>query len=84
MMCDVNTYAPEGKPMHAIVDVFASDNELWAEKFMKSWQQITNNGYAADKLEDGPQKGKIGYTRSPCKEFRFHTLNPSLPRMHLH
>ena len=61
MQCEFNTYAPEGKPMHQIVDEFASDNELWAEKFMEGWQQMIANGYAADELEDGPQNGWIGH-----------------------
>lgn len=61
MKCEVNTYAPEGRPMHEIVEEFASDNEVWAEKFLEGWQQMTSNGYASDELVDGPQNGWIGH-----------------------
>ena len=61
MQCDVNTYAPDGKPMHEIVDELASDNELWAEKFLEGWQQMTSNGYASNELVDGPQSGWVGH-----------------------
>ena len=61
MNCEVNTYAPEGKPMHEIVDQFASDNEVWSEKFLEGWQQMTSNGYAAEELVDGPQSGWVGH-----------------------
>ena len=59
MQCDVNTYAPEGRPMHEIVEELASDNELFAEKFLASWQQMTSNGNSD--LEDGPQNGWLGH-----------------------
>ena len=47
--------------MHEIVDEFASDNEVWAEKFLEGWQQMTSNGYESEDLVDGPQNGWIGY-----------------------
>ena len=61
MDCDVNTYAPEGRSMHEIVDELASDNEVFAEKFLEGWQQMTSNGYSAADLVDGPQNGWIGH-----------------------
>ena len=47
--------------MHEIVEEFASDNEVWAEKFLEGWQQMTSNGYTSEELVDGPQNGWIGY-----------------------
>ena len=47
--------------MHEIVDELASDNELWAEKFLEGWQQMTSNGYASNELVDGPQSGWVGH-----------------------
>ena len=61
MQCDVNTYAPEGRPMHEIVDELASDNEVFAEKFLASWQQMTSNGYSPADLADGPDNGWVGH-----------------------
>ena len=47
--------------MYQIVDELASDNELWAEKFLEAWQPMTTNGYTADQQMDGPQSGWIGH-----------------------
>jgi len=61
MECSLNTYAPDGKPMHQIVDELASDNEYFAEMFLEGWQMFTNNGYKSSQLRDGPQAGWLGY-----------------------
>ena len=61
MNCPVNDYAPEGKAMHEIVDELASDNEIFAEKFLEGWQQMTSNGYIEGDLVDGPDNGWIGH-----------------------
>ena len=59
MQCSPNDYAPQGKAMSDIVDAFASDNELFHEKFLEGWQQMTSNGY--DCLNEGPDNGWIGH-----------------------
>ena len=61
MKCKKNQYAPEGKSLHRIVDEFASDNEIWAEKFLEGWQLMTSNGYSAQDLIDGPENGWFGF-----------------------
>ena len=61
MDCPVNDYAPEGEPMYEIVDAIASDNELFHEKFLEGWQQMTSNGYSPEDLVDGPDNGWIGH-----------------------
>jgi hypothetical protein len=61
MTCNVNGYAPDGRPMHEIVDALASDNELFAEKFLEGWQMMTSNGYEAGDLVDGPHNGWLGH-----------------------
>ena len=61
MDCNVNTYAPDGKPMHEIVDELASDNEYFAEKFLEGWQMFTENGNNPAQLRDGPYAGWLGY-----------------------
>ena len=61
MDCNVNTYAPDGKPMHEIVDELANDNEYFAEKFLEGWQMFTENGNNPIELRDGPQAGWFGF-----------------------
>jgi len=61
MDCNVNTYSPDGEPMHNIVDQLASDNEFFAEKFLEGWQLMTANGYSAGELVDGPESGWMGH-----------------------
>jgi len=61
MHCGLNEYAPEGKPMHQIVDDLANDNEYFAGLFMEGWQQMISNGYSSDQLRDGPDAGWLGY-----------------------
>ena len=52
-------YAPDGKPLYEIVYELASDNEVFAEKFLEGWQMMTQNGNEG--LVDGPHHGWLGY-----------------------
>merc|ERR1711892_1541771 len=61
MDCNLNTDAPDGKPMHQVVDELASDNEYFAEMFLEGWQLMTSNGYTAGQLRDGPHGGWMGH-----------------------
>ena len=61
MQCEKNQYAPEGRPLHQIIDEFASDNEIWAENFLEGWQLMTSNGYSDQELIDGPENGWFGF-----------------------
>ena len=45
MKCGLNMYKPIDRPMHEIIDELASDNEVFAEKFLDGWQMMTSNGY---------------------------------------
>ena len=45
MKCGLNEYTPIDRPIHEIIDELASDNEVFAEKFLEGWQMMTNNGY---------------------------------------
>ena len=38
-------HKPVDRPMHEVIDELATDNELFAEKFLEGWQIMTNNGY---------------------------------------
>ena len=74
MKCGLNNYqpsypepfthsdvTPDTRPMHEIIDELASNNEIFAEKFLESWQMMMNNGYKEEELEDGPENGWLGY-----------------------
>jgi len=61
MDCGLNDYAPEGKPVHEIVEELASDNEHFAKVFLDGWHQMSINGYTDEELVDGPQNGWMGY-----------------------
>ena len=61
MQCGLNAYAPEGRPVHEIVDKMASDNEYFAKVFLEGWHQMVINGYTEEELVDGPQNGWMGY-----------------------
>ena len=54
-------FTPDNRPLHEIVDELASDNEIFAEKFLESWQMMMNNGYKEGELEDAPENGWFGY-----------------------
>ena len=45
MNCGLNNYKPMDRSMHEIIDELATDNEIFAEKFLEGWQLMTNNGY---------------------------------------
>ena len=45
MKCGLNMHKPVDRPMHEVIDDLATDNELFAEKFLEAWQIMTNNGY---------------------------------------
>ena len=46
MNCPLNDYKPtDDRSMHEIIDELATDNEIFAEKFLEGWQIMTNNGY---------------------------------------
>ena len=61
MECNLNTYAPEGKPMHQIIEELASDNEHFAETFLEAFGMMASNGYSDSDLKDGPQNGWFGH-----------------------
>jgi len=61
MQCGLNDYAPEGKPVHEIIEELASDNEHFAKVFLDGWHQMSINGYTDEELVDGPQNAWMGY-----------------------
>ena len=52
--CGLETYAPEGQPLHAIVDEFADDQQSWMDEFVPALEKMLENGYQADDLVPTP------------------------------
>lgn len=61
MNCSKNQYAPEGTPLHQVVDELAADNEYWAEMFLEGWHGMVTNQYTEGELRDGPESGWFGH-----------------------
>ena len=67
MECGRQTY----KGLSDIVDMFASDQQLWSGKFLEAWDLMATNGYTSLRqgpgpgwftdLEEGPQAGWLGH-----------------------
>ena len=58
--CPRQDYTDEtGKPIIDIVEEFADNHDLWAEKFLDGWQRIQQTGCTG--LSDGPQNSWMGY-----------------------
>ena len=43
--CNKEDYAPEGEPLHAIVDDFADNQSVWFEEFIPALEKMVENGY---------------------------------------
>ena len=43
--CNKEDYAPEGEPLHAIVDDFADNQSEWFEEFIPALEKMVENGY---------------------------------------
>ena len=39
--CPLQTYAPEGEPLHSIVEEFADDQNAWLRDFLPVLEKIT-------------------------------------------
>ena len=57
--CPKNKLAPEGTPIHEIVEDYAKNHDTWAKDFLEAWQRMQSNGY--DNLMDAPQNSWLGY-----------------------
>ena len=65
MECGRQTY----KGLFDIVDMFASDQQLWSGKFLEAWDLMATNGRQGPgpgagwftDLEEGPQAGWLGH-----------------------
>jgi len=64
--CEKQNYAPEGEPLHEIVEEFADDQGAWFKDFLTAFDKMSNNGYEDGDLTEGPSNW-IGAT---CKTQR--------------
>merc|ERR1712039_1123487 len=50
--CPLQTYAPEGEPLHSIVEEFADDQNAWLRDFLPALQKMVEN--RAEDLVESP------------------------------
>lgn len=59
--CGLNHYAPEGEPLHQIVEDFADHQDTWIQDFITAFDMMSRNGNTD--LVDGP----TSWFRAPCR-----------------
>ena len=52
--CGLEAYAPDGEPLHQIVEEMADSNENLMKDFAPAMEKMINNGYQADSLDEVP------------------------------
>ena len=52
--CNLEDYAPEGEPLHTIVDDYADNQQKWMDDFFATLVKMTENGYTDDNLVVNP------------------------------
>ena len=50
--CPLQTYAPEGEPLHAVVEEYAEDQDAWLRDFLPTLELMLGNG--ATGLQEAP------------------------------
>ena len=59
--CGLNQYAPEGEPLHQIVEDYADHQDTWIQDFITAFDMMSRNGNTD--LVDGP----TSWFRAPCR-----------------
>ena len=52
--CPKQMYAPEGEPLHLVVEEYADYQDLWIDDFVDAFEQMVLNGVPEDDLRAGP------------------------------
>ena len=52
--CPKQKYAPEGEPLHLVVEEYADYQDLWVDDFVTAFEQMVVNGVPEDDLNAGP------------------------------
>ena len=59
--CGLNQYAPEGEPLHQIVEDYADHQDTWIQDFITAFDKMSRNGNT--NLVDGP----TSWFKAPCR-----------------
>ena len=54
--CPKQMYAPEGEPLHLVVEEFADYQNLWIDDFIPAFEQMVANGIPEEDLQAGPTR----------------------------
>ena len=59
--CPLNDYAPDGSPLHKIVEDLADDHDYFGRMFLEGFERMITNGYQEDDLNDAVENAWFGY-----------------------
>ena len=51
----------KGKPIHEVMDEYATDHDVWIDDFLDAWPRMQSNGYGSGELKDGPESSWLGF-----------------------
>ena len=53
--CPKQNYAPEGEPLHEVIEEYADNQDLWFKDFLSALDKMSMNGNDPSKLTEGSQ-----------------------------
>ena len=59
--CPLNDYAPDGTPLHKIVEDLADDHDYFGRMFLEGFERMITNGYDENDLHDAVENAWFGY-----------------------
>ena len=59
--CPLNDYAPDGTPLHKIVEDLADDHDYFGQMFLEGFEKMITNGYDENDLHDAVENAWFGY-----------------------
>ena len=51
--CPKQDYAPEGEPLHQIIEEYADNQDLWSRDFLSALDKMSMNGNDPSQLTEG-------------------------------
>merc|ERR1711892_1399103 len=65
--CPKQMYAPEGEPLHLVVEEYADYQNLWIDDFVPAFEQMVVNGIPEEDLQTGPTTWGATCSQQPVK-----------------
>ena len=69
--CPLNDYAPDGTPLHKIVEDLADDHDYFGRMFLEGFERMITNGYDENDLNDAVENAWFGYYTMEGESWRF-------------